>query len=111
MNSSKTNRRNFLRLLAVGNLATLGILAGSKKLFAASVKENDPTAMALCFHLNTKKVDKSNAKCARYTAGQDCGSCQLFQGKKGAKSGPCTLFQNKIVPATGWCAGYAAKAK
>ncbi|MGH7262243.1 MAG: high-potential iron-sulfur protein, partial [Nitrospiraceae bacterium] len=42
--------------------------------------------------------------------GQDCASCQLFQGKPGDAWGPCPIFPGKNVNAKGWCSAYIKKA-
>jgi len=105
----KSNRRNFLvQIPLVAAAAALSLK--SKKLFAEELTESDAMASALCFHKEASKVDKTNSKCSRFEASQNCANCQLYQGAAGAASAPCTLFQNKVVPAKGWCNGWAPKA-
>jgi hypothetical protein len=53
-------------------------------------------------------VDK--AKFKTFAPGQECTTCQLYQGKAGAASGPCPLFAGKHVAAKGWCSAWAKKA-
>ena len=72
------------------------------------LRESDPQAIALGYKTDASKVDK--AKYPKYAAGQDCGNCQLFQGKPAEALGPCPLFQGKLVAAKGWCSAWVKKA-
>lgn len=42
----------------------------------------------------------------RYTAGQQCTNCALYQGGD-AEWGGCPLFQGRRVKGTGWCSAYS----
>jgi hypothetical protein len=53
-------------------------------------------------------VDK--AKFPKFAAGQNCGSCALYQGKAGDAAGGCPLFAGKQVSSKSWCSAYAKKA-
>ena len=54
------------------------------------------------------KVDKT--KQAKFAAGQNCHSCQLFQGKPTDAWGGCPLFAGKQVNGNGWCSAWVKKA-
>ena len=99
-----TTRRSFIRLVPLSALAMLTV----EPAFAADVDPKDPQAAALGYVADATKADK--AKYPRYAAGQDCLTCQLYQGKPGDASGPCPLFAGKTVAAKGWCSAFAKKA-
>jgi High potential iron-sulfur protein len=100
-----TSRRHFIRIAPVAGVALLSARAG----FAADppmVDEKDPTAAALGYVADASKADK--AKFPNYAAGQNCATCQLYQGKADPK-GVCPLFAGKLVAAKGWCSAFAKK--
>jgi hypothetical protein len=102
-----TSRRQFIQIVPFAGAA---LMAG-RTAFAADlpmVDEKDPQAAALGYVADATKADK--AKFKTYAAGQNCSTCQLFQGKPGAASGPCPLFAGKQVAAKGWCSAFAKKA-
>jgi hypothetical protein len=101
----KSSRRQFMILSAAG-ACTLAL--NGKVQAQAMVSETDPQAVALGYKSDATKVDK--AKYPKYAAGQECGSCALFQGKPGAAAGGCSLFAGKQVSAKGWCSAYTKKA-
>lgn len=72
------------------------------------VDEKDPAASGLGYKADASGVDK--AKFPKFAAGQNCGSCALFQGKAGDAAGGCPLFAGKQVSSKGWCSAYAKKA-
>lgn len=74
---------------------------------AAMVDEKDPTAANLGYVADAKRADAK--KYAKYSAGQLCSNCALYQGAAGSKAGGCPLFAGKQVAATGWCSAYAKK--
>lgn len=101
-----TSRRTFIRILPVaGTLLTAGLARAQS---AALVSEKDPQAVALGYVSDATKADK--AKYKQYAAGQQCGSCALFQGAAGAADGVCPIFGGRHVSAKGWCSAYAKKA-
>jgi len=102
---SMSNRREFVAQLGLGAIALV-----SGAVFAAPplVAESDANAASLGYKADATKVDKS--KFPKYAAGQNCGSCALFQGKAGDAAGGCPLFAGKQVAAQGWCSAYAKKA-
>ncbi len=98
-----TSRRTFLSLVPVASLGVSTLARAD----ATPVDPNDAAAKQLGFTLDATKADKT--KFPKYAAGQDCGSCVLYQGAAGSASGPCPIFQNKIVPSKGWCSAYVKK--
>jgi hypothetical protein len=101
-----TSRRQFIQIVPVAGFA---LAAGRTALAAAPmVDEKDPQAAALGYVADATKADK--AKFKTYAAGQNCGSCQLFQGKAGDAAGACPLYAGKQVSSKGWCSAYAKKA-
>jgi len=99
-----SNRREFVVKLSVGASA---LVAGAAFAQAPMVAESDATATSLGYKADASKVDKT--KFPKFAAGQNCGSCALFQGKAGDKAGACPLFAGKQVSSAGWCSAYAKK--
>ena len=102
-----TSRRNFIQILPVAGAA----LFAGRSAFAADppmLDEKDAQAAALGYVADATKADK--AKFKTYAAGQDCATCQLYQGKAGDAAGLCPLFAGKRVTAKGWCSAFAKKA-
>lgn len=100
-----SNRREFAVQLCFGAGALMSASA-----FAALplVDEKDPAAAGLGYKADAAGIDK--AKFPKFAAGQNCGSCALYQGKAGDAAGGCPLFNGKQVPGKGWCSAYAKKA-
>ncbi|MBS0380418.1 MAG: high-potential iron-sulfur protein [Proteobacteria bacterium] len=55
------------------------------------------------------KYTENAATAKAATAGANCGSCALYQGKYGSAQGPCQIFPGKSVKAAGWCSSWAAQ--
>ena len=51
-----------------------------------------------------RNTDK--AKYPKYTDGDQCSACTVFQTSVGENSGSCKWFPDKLVAATGWCSAY-----
>ena len=99
----KNTRRVFLMALAAGG-AVLGTVARAQ----AKLDDKDPAALALGYVSDASKADVK--KYPKYAAGQNCGSCALFQAAKaGDATGNCPLFAGKQVAAKGWCSAWAKK--
>ncbi len=96
-------RRVFLMTLAAS-----GTVLATRALAQALVDENDPQAAALGYVADAKRVDAK--KYPKFAAGQNCGSCVLYQGKAADKAGGCPLFAGKQVASAGWCSAWAKKA-
>jgi hypothetical protein len=103
-NINMSNRREFVVQMGVGASA---LVAGAAFAEVPMVAETDATATSLGYKADATKVDKT--KFPKYAAGQQCGSCALFQGKAGDKAGGCPLFAGKQVATAGWCSAYAKK--
>ncbi|MFK8042682.1 high-potential iron-sulfur protein, partial [Congregibacter sp.] len=63
----------------------------------AQLDENGPQAAGLGYRHDATTVEN-----ARYSAGQQCSNCVLFQGGD-SEWGGCPLFTGSQVKATGWC--------
>jgi hypothetical protein len=100
--NSMTSRRQFLSLVPLMGAATLA------RADAPMLDPKDPAAVAQGYVVDASKVDK--AKYPKYAAGQDCGTCALYQGAAGTASAPCPIYGGKQVPAKAWCAVYVKKA-
>ncbi|WP_439106834.1 high-potential iron-sulfur protein [Congregibacter sp.] len=68
----------------------------------AQLDENGPQAAGLGYRHDATTVEN-----ARYSAGQQCSNCVLFQGGDNDWGG-CPLFTGNQVKATGWCSAYSA---
>lgn len=99
-----STRRSFIRIFPFAGIA----LVGTELALAADLDPKDPQAAALGYVIDAKKADKG--KFPKYAAGQDCATCQLYQGKPGDASGACALFPGKPVAAKGWCSAFVKKA-
>ena len=69
-----TSRRTFIRIVPIAGAALLAARASR----AADVDAKDPQAVALGYVVDATKADKT--KYPNYAAGQDCATCQLYQG-------------------------------
>lgn len=100
------------RLFVLHAMTACAALAGSRLATAqtapASVKEDDPLAVALGYVADAARIDTK--KQPVYVAGSSCSNCALFQGKAGDASAACLIFGGKQVAAKGWCTGWSKKA-
>ena len=101
------SRRQFIRGLSYTGVAML-VGGQARAADAPMLDEKDPTAMQLGYVADATKANK--VKYPNYKPGQDCATCQLYQGKPAAASGPCPLFTGKQVAAKGWCSAFVKKA-
>jgi High potential iron-sulfur protein len=97
------SRRSFL-VLSLGASASLALSRFSAA-GGAELSESDPAAQKLGYKQDASTVDK--AKFTNYSAGQECSTCSLYQGKTGEPLGGCTLFGTKLVAEHGWCSSYS----
>ena len=102
----KTSRRSFL--IAGAGLASSVALGGRALAGPAKLEESDPVAIGLGYRHDAALIDK--AAQPKYSPGEHCGNCQLFQGQAGEQWGPCPIFAGKLVATAGWCSAYAKKA-
>jgi len=110
MSSGTVNRRQALRLVAVGASA-IGIAMLPPALAWAQgmerVSEDDPVAFALGYVHDAADVELS--KYPRYEPGQICGNCQQWQGDPDAEWAPCAIIPNALVANPGWCSIWVRK--
>ncbi len=95
------------RTFVISLVATGAALAASRAFAQVALSEKDSQALALGYVSDATKADTK--KYPKYAAGQDCGSCALYQGKPGDAAGNCPLFAGKQVAAKGWCSAWAKK--
>ena len=98
-----TTRRIFLASIPITALA---LKAGSASA-AVVLAETDPTAVALGYKDDVKKVDKK--KYPAYASGQQCANCKLYAGKPTDPMAPCSIFAGKSVIGKGWCMAWVKK--
>jgi high potential iron-sulfur protein len=67
----------------------------------------DPTAVALGYHEDAKKVDAKAFP--TYQPTQSCTNCLQLQGNAGDAWRPCNLFPGKLVNSNGWCKVWVKK--
>ncbi len=96
-------RRVFLMTLVASGAAIV-----SSAQAQVMVAEKDAQAISLGYVDDAKRVDVK--KYPKFAAGQNCGSCALYQGKAADKAGGCPLFAGKQVASSGWCSAWAKKA-
>ena len=99
-----TTTRRFLILATVFGGAAVATAARAQ----AKLDEKDPQALALGYVADATHADAK--KFPKYTAGQNCASCALYQGKAGDAAGNCPLYAGKQVSAKGWCSAWVKKA-
>ncbi len=101
-----TNRRAFLGLCGAAALAAIPVRLMAADAAPAKLDLKDPTAVALGYVLDAKKV--TAAKEPTYKAGSHCGNCKLYVAAQ-EKSGyaPCGAVGGKLVAKAGWCKAYA----
>jgi High potential iron-sulfur protein len=103
------SRRDALKGLATaaGALAAIPVVQAESAPINPHVKLDDPTAVALGYHDDAKKVDAKTF--TTYQPGQMCSNCLQLNGKAGDSWRPCNLFPGKLVAAGGWCKVYLKK--
>jgi hypothetical protein len=111
MSNQSFDRRTLLKhaLLGLASLPVIGAIteASAQTPAAAKVSEKDPTAVALGYLEDAKKVDAT--KNPNYKPGQDCANCVQLVGKEGDAYRPCNVFGGKQVAAKGWCKVWTLK--
>jgi hypothetical protein len=107
MHESKFDRRQLLKGALLGAVALPTLRPGSADA-AALVKltETDPTAKALGYHIDAKKVDAKAFPTFKPT--QTCANCVQLQAGTGNDRG-CNLFPGKSVTVGGWCKVWVQK--
>lgn len=106
MSHSTFDRRQLLKGALLGLAGTQLLPATSHAADLPPLSENDPTAKALAYYENAKKVDvKTNPT---YKPNQLCSNCVQLQAGTGARRG-CNLFAGKSVNVNGWCKVWVQK--
>ena len=96
------SRRTFLLGLAAGG-AALATAARAQP----PVDEKDPQAVVLGYVPDAARVDVQ--RFPKFTAGQACKGCALYQGKPSDPAALCALFSGKLVAGAGWCSAWIQK--
>jgi hypothetical protein len=98
---STSNRRIFMmQIAASGGLLACGrAFAEIKK-----IEETEPKAQALGYKHDTAQVD--GKKFTKHTAGETCGGCLAWLGKRSDPWGSCDIFADRLVANGGWCVTY-----
>ena len=109
MNAPISRRDALKRLgLVAGVCAGLPAAEAVQAAELPHVKADDPTAVALAYTDDAKKVDPKQFP--TYMPGQQCSTCLQLQGNAGDAWRPCNLFPAKLVNANGWCRVWIKKA-
>jgi len=97
-------RRSFM----IGTTSSLlGVFALAQKPEQNLVLDTDPSASALGYVSDVKKIDTK--KFPQYASGQNCSACTLFQGTAVDANAPCLAFGGMAVSAKGWCSAWVKK--
>jgi hypothetical protein len=111
MNDSRIDRRTLLKnaLLGLAAAPAIGLVRESAAADAAlpHLEEKDPTAIALAYVHDAKKVDATKERA--YKPGSTCANCLQLTGKEGETWRPCNIFPGKAVNANGWCKVWVLK--
>jgi hypothetical protein len=106
----KISRRALVKsgLIAGALVPAIGLIGGAAAAAALPpLDPNDPTAKALGFVTDARKVDTGGNP--TFKPNQKCSSCAQYQGKPGDASAGCNIFAGHSVPAAGWCKVWAQK--
>jgi len=106
MQDSKFDRRQLLKSALLGAVAVPALLPSRSDAALVQLTEADPTAKALGYHLDAKKVDVKAFPTFKPT--QSCGTCVQLQAGTGNERG-CNLFPGKSVNVGGWCKVWVQK--
>lgn len=108
MSDSKFDRRQILKGALLGAVAIPVLSPRTSDAATGLVKltEADPTAQALHYHADAKKVDAKAFP--TYKPDQTCGNCVQLQAGTGNERG-CNLFPGKSVNVGGWCQVWVKK--
>jgi hypothetical protein len=100
------SRREFV---TAASLASVAVTAGMSAPRARAqeltrVSEDDPTAKALNYVHDARKVDAAKRASTSF-----CNNCALYSGGADDEWGKCSIFPGKLVAGEGWCSAWAAK--
>jgi hypothetical protein len=106
MQHSKFDRRQLLKGALLGAVAVPALLPRRSEAALVQLTETDPTAQALGYHADAKKVDVKTF--TTYKPNQQCGTCVQLQPGTGNERG-CNIFPGKAVNVGGWCKVWVQK--
>ncbi len=110
MFANNVSRRDFIKIAAVGAASVplaAGLVSQPAHANLPPLSPDDPTAKALGYVEDTKKVDK--AKYPNHSPEQLCKNCNLAQAAQADGRHPCAIFPGKSVNGNGWCATWVKK--
>lgn len=109
MSNAGFDRRTLLKntLLGLAAVPAAGLIRQSEAADLPHLDEKDPTAVALGYVHDAKKMDP--VKNPPFKPGSDCANCLQLVGKEGDQWRPCNLFPGKAVNAGGWCRVWVLK--
>ena len=106
MQDSKFDRRQILKGALLSAVIPAVLPRDSDAATLVKLTEDDPTAKALGYHLDAKKVDIKTFP--TFKPNQTCGTCVQLQPGTGTERG-CNLFPGKSVNVGGWCKVWVQK--
>lgn len=109
MSKHRYDRRTLLKtaMFGLAGLPAAGLIRTASAEAAPHLNEKDPTAVAMGYVQDAKKVDP--AKEAQFKPGSHCATCLQLTGKEGDEWRPCNIFPGKLVNVNGWCRAWVAK--
>ena len=97
-----------LRIFLASIPATALALTMARAYAATALAESDPTAVALGYKADARKVDTK--KYPAFVSGQQCSNCKVYAGKPTEKVAPCSIVAGKTVNGKGWCVAWVKRA-
>jgi len=97
----------FMTLIGIRAVRGATALAAKPGAPRKPLDEQDPTAEALGYRQDARKVDPKEFP--TYRSGQACSTCALIEIGTARLRG-CSLFPGKLVSAGGWCSGWQQRA-
>jgi len=86
------------------SLAGCATLSGDK---VPLVRTNDPVALAVAYHSDTRDVEADNPLASTYDVNQKCANCVHQRGSAGPGRIDCPTFPGRHVSENGWCSIWA----
>jgi len=103
---AQNERRLFLKVLTLGVASAFmaPVLRVQQAFAGALANPENALVKALGYVPDASKSKKAKK-------GQNCGSCQFYQGDAKSKQGKCQLIADGEVLAAGYCNSYSPRAK
>jgi len=111
------SRRDAVKLMlgtaaAIPVINLVGVGTARAEVPANAVTADDPTAIALKYHMDATQADRAAAaRPGKPPDEQHCGNCQFMLADQGeGEWRGCSLFPGKLINVNGWCASWTLKA-